>query len=51
MIKKLKEYTENFSKDTRPFLPRKPDEYFLPDDDDGSWEHQRQIEEQEQEIN
>ena len=27
----------------------KPDEYFLPDNDDGSWYHQSQLEEQEQE--
>lgn len=32
-----------------PFLPQKPDEYFLPDNDDGSWYHQSQLEEQEQE--
>jgi hypothetical protein len=31
------------------FLPLKPDEYFFRDDDDGSWDHQRQLEEQEQE--
>jgi hypothetical protein len=29
------------------FLPRKPDEYFLPDTDDGSWAFQSQLEEQE----
>jgi len=31
-------------------LPRKPDEYFLPDEDDGSWYAQSQLEQQEQNI-
>ena len=31
------------------FLPRKPDEYFLPDLDDGSWNYQLELEQQMQE--
>jgi hypothetical protein len=30
-------------------LTRKPDEYFLPSEDDGSWHAQSQLEQQEQE--
>lgn len=29
-------------------LPTKPDEYFLPSEDDGSWYAQEQLDEQEQ---
>jgi len=29
-------------------LPRSPDEYFLPSDDDGSWYAQSQLDEQDQ---
>jgi hypothetical protein len=32
------------------FLPQKPDEYFLPESDDGSWHHQSQLDQQEQEY-
>jgi hypothetical protein len=35
---------------TKSMLPRKPDEYFLPDEDDGSWYAQSQLEQQEQNI-
>lgn len=31
------------------FSPRKPDEYFLPDSDDGSWNYQLELEQQMQE--
>ena len=29
--------------------PTKPDEYFMPEPDNGSWYHQSQLEQQEQE--
>jgi hypothetical protein len=32
-----------------PSLLRRPDEYFMPEPDDGSWYHQSQLEQQEQE--
>lgn len=32
----------------KPLLLQKPDEYFFPESDDGSMNHQRQLEEQEQ---
>lgn len=34
---------------TNLFLPRKPDEYYLPAPDDGSWHHQAELDQQEQE--
>lgn len=30
------------------FTPKKPDEYFMPAPDDGSWQYQAELEQQEQ---
>lgn len=30
-----------------PFVPRKPDEYYMPAPDDGSWQYQSELEQQE----
>lgn len=31
------------------FVPQKPEEYYTQGDDDGSWHHQMELEQQEQE--
>lgn len=33
------------------FIPTKPDEYFMPEHDDGSWNYQSELDQQEQEDN
>ena len=39
---------QSHTNSTMSMLPRSPDEYFLPDADDGSWYAQSQLDEQEQ---